>query len=163
VKLSLAAFWYKVYIAAAAAAAEQARELQLLNTALGFMNRSMIDALPAVWAETDVNQAYRDAFDVQQMFNASCLCTNVTNLLTGTIGFTDSATYLAGNCSGALIDQLYAGYSQICLFSGHSWQTSLPASAASMLAVFLSSLAFSVGPWDMFSCYCHAAEITFAR
>jgi hypothetical protein len=102
VKLSQAAFWLKVYVAAAAAVAEQAKELQLLNTALGFMNRSMIDALPAVWAETDVNQAYRDAFDVQQIFNASCLCSNVTSLLTGTIGFTDSTSYLASNCSGAL-------------------------------------------------------------
>ncbi|WIA39913.1 hypothetical protein OEZ86_013355 [Tetradesmus obliquus] len=100
VKLSQAAFWFKVYVAAAAAAAEQARELQLLNTALGFMNRSMIDALPAVWAEADVNQAYRDAFDAQQMLNASCLCSNVTSLLTGTIGFTDSAAYLASKCTG---------------------------------------------------------------
>jgi hypothetical protein len=100
VKLSQAAFWYKIYVAAAAAAAEQARELQLLNTALGFMNRSMIAALPAVWAETDVNQAYRDAFDAQQMLNASCLCPTVTSLLTGTIGFTDSAAYIAGSCSG---------------------------------------------------------------
>lgn len=102
VKLSQAAFWFKVYIAAAAAAAEQARELQLLNTALGFMNRSMIDALPAVWADSDVNQAYRDVFDAQQMFNATCLCTDATSVLSGTIGFTDSATYLAGSCSGAL-------------------------------------------------------------
>eukprot|EP00883_Tetradesmus_obliquus_P001212 jgi/Sobl393_1/11292/SZX78320.1 len=100
VKLSQAAFWFKVYVAAAAAAAEQVRELQLLNTALGFMNRSMIDALPAVWAEADVNQAYRDAFDAQQMLNASCLCSNVTSLLTGTIGFTDSAAYLASKCTG---------------------------------------------------------------
>jgi hypothetical protein len=96
-----AAFWYKIYIAAVAAAAEQARELQLLNTALGFMNRSMIAALPAVWAESDVNQAYRDAFDAQQMLSASCLCPTVTSLLAGTIDFTDSAAYLAGSCSGA--------------------------------------------------------------
>lgn len=122
VKLSQAAFWFKVYVAAAAAAAEQARELQLLNTALGFMNRSMIDALPAVWAEADVNQAYRDAFDAQQMLNASCLCPNMTSLLTGTIGYTDSATYLASKCTGVLCATAPAGYSSISSsFPVHGW------------------------------------------
>lgn len=101
VKLSDAAFWFKVYIAAAGAAAEQAYELSLLNSALGLFNSSMIDALPAVWADADVKQAYRDAFDAEQMRNASCLCdTNVTDVLAGTIGWTDRTTYLANNCTG---------------------------------------------------------------
>jgi hypothetical protein len=98
VKLSNSAFWYKVYIAAAAAAAEQVFELTLLNKALGLLKQNMVDSLPAVWNAT--NQAHRDAFDVQQMRNASCICTNGTLALLGTFGFTDAATYLSTNCSG---------------------------------------------------------------
>lgn len=119
VKLSDAAFWYKIHIAAAAAAAEQARELQLLRTAQGFMNSSMIGALPMVWAETDINQAWRDEFDQQQMFNATCLCSNVTELLYGTIGY-DSTTYQSVNCSGVtalpvVADSQWAVWS-ICMY-----------------------------------------------
>jgi len=98
VKLANSAFWYKVYIAAAAAAAEQSFELTLLNRALGLLKLNMIDSLPRVWNAT--NQAHRDAFDVQQMRNASCICTNGTLALVGTFGYTNAATYLSTNCSG---------------------------------------------------------------
>eukprot|EP00879_Flechtneria_rotunda_P022048 GHRR01023261.1.p1 GENE.GHRR01023261.1~~GHRR01023261.1.p1 ORF type:complete len:174 (-),score=39.01 GHRR01023261.1:557-1078(-) len=101
VKLSQAAFWYKIYIAAAAAAAEQAYELQQLDIVMGYLNISMLDAAMAVW---DVNNvADKDAFDMQQMRNGTCLCgTALTDLLKGTIGFSTAAAYTdpAGNCSG---------------------------------------------------------------
>lgn len=87
----------KVYIAAAAATAEQAFEVSLLDSALGLLQSSLLDALPAVWAAT--GQASRDAFDAQQMRNATCLCAAAETLLVKT-PFHNPATYAAANCSG---------------------------------------------------------------
>lgn len=98
-KLSEAAFWYKAYVAAAAAAAEQAYERDLLATASRLLATPLLDALPAVWNAS--GQAWRDAFDAGQMRNATCLCgSNATALLAGTVGFADEAAYLGANCSG---------------------------------------------------------------
>jgi hypothetical protein len=97
-KLSQAAFWYKVYIAAAAASAEQAFEVNLLYSALSLLDSSLLDALPAVWAAT--GQAIRDTFDAQQMRNATCLCPTARALLMGTPLYA-AATYVATNCTGA--------------------------------------------------------------
>lgn len=96
-KLSQAAFWYKVYVAAAAATAEQAFEVSLLDSALGLLQSSLLDALPAVWAATGQNS--RDNFDAQQMRNATCLCAAAEKLLVAT-PFYNPATYAAANCSG---------------------------------------------------------------
>lgn len=102
-KLATAAFWYKVQIAAAAAAAEQAFEVSLLNQALGLLQTNLIDALPAVWAANGQWGASRDVFDAQQMRNATCLCGSaVRDVLAGTLGYSNSAAYLATNCSGAV-------------------------------------------------------------
>lgn len=99
-KLAQAAFWYKVYIAAAAASAEQAFEVSLLTSALRLLEVSLLDALPAVWAAS--GQASRDAFDAQQMRNATCLCgVTVESLLAGTPYYTGAAAY-ATNCTGGL-------------------------------------------------------------
>lgn len=101
-KLDQAAFWYKVYAAAAAAAAEQRFEQGLLASALGLLTSSLIDALPAVWAATGEANTRDVAFGAEQMRNATCLCgANVTALLAGTPLFTDAASYYATvNCSG---------------------------------------------------------------
>lgn len=96
-KLAQAAFWYKTYIAAAAAKAEQTFEVSLLNSALGLLESSLLDALPAVWAAT--GQGSRDAFDAEQMRNAACLCANARGLLAGTPHY-DAAGYVASNCTG---------------------------------------------------------------
>jgi len=101
-KLSQAAFWYKVYIATAAAEAEQSFEVSLLNSALNLLQTSLLDALPAVWAATGESSTY-DAFDAAQMRNATCLCsTSVRTPLLGTPYYTDEAAYLAANCTGGL-------------------------------------------------------------
>lgn len=100
VKLAQAAFWYKIYIAAAAASAEQAFEVSLLTSALRLLDVSLLDALPAVW--TASGQTSRDAFDTQQMRNATCLCgTSVESLLAGT-PYYDNTTYAANNCTSKL-------------------------------------------------------------
>lgn len=100
-KLAAAAFWYKAYVAAVAAGAEQAREIALLHSALALLNTTMLRALPAVWADPDISQSWRDAFDAGQLINATCLCgSNVTGLLAGTLGYSTTAAYLATNCSG---------------------------------------------------------------
>lgn len=100
-KLEQAAFWYKVFAAAAAAAAEQRFEQGLLASALGLLTTPLIDALPALWAATGEATTRDVAFDASQMRNATCLCgANVTSLLTGTHLFTDAASYAAANCSG---------------------------------------------------------------
>jgi hypothetical protein len=96
-KLSQAAFWYKVYIAAAAATAEQAFEVSLLDSALGLLDSSLLDALPAVWSAT--GQTSKDAFDAEQMRNATCLCAAAETLLVGTPRY-NPATYASANCSG---------------------------------------------------------------
>lgn len=100
-RLSQAAFWYKVYIAAAAATAEHAFEVNLLNQALRFLQTSLLDALPAVWAASGQGSTY-DAFNAAQMRNASCLCgASVRTPLLGTPFYVDEATYLASNnCTG---------------------------------------------------------------
>jgi hypothetical protein len=97
-KLAQAAFWYKVYIAAAAATAEQAFEVSLLNSALRLLDVSLLDALPGVW--TASGQGSRDAFDAAQMRNATCLCgTAMESLLTGTPYYVNT-TYATNNCTG---------------------------------------------------------------
>jgi hypothetical protein len=100
-KLAKAAFWYKVYIAAAAATAEQAFEVSLLNSALRLLDVSLLDALPAVWAAS--GQGSRDAFDAAHMRNATCLCgAAVESLLTGTPYYVNT-TYAANNCTGRVL------------------------------------------------------------
>lgn len=55
-----------------------------------------------MWAEWQAAApGARDAFDMQQLRNASCLCANGTAPLAGTAGFASEAAYLASNCSGA--------------------------------------------------------------
>lgn len=95
-KLAQAAFWYKTYIAVAAAKAEQTFEVSLLTSALGLLESSLLDALPAVWAAT--GQGSRDAFDAAQMRNATCFCANARALLAGTPLY--DAGYVASNCTG---------------------------------------------------------------
>lgn len=116
VKLAQAAFWYKMYVAAAAAAAEQVAELQLINAALALLSSSMLSALPAVWAATGEAPTRDVAFDVAQLRNATCLCGgNTTAVLAGTPFFVDAATYTANNCSGKLAQQHQGGRSAAAL------------------------------------------------
>jgi hypothetical protein len=69
----------------------------LLNSALGLLESSLLDGLPAVWTAT--GQGSRDAFDAAQMRNATCLCANARALLAGTPLY-DAAGYVASNCTG---------------------------------------------------------------
>jgi hypothetical protein len=98
--VQLAAVWAKVYVAAAAVAAEQAQELSLLRLAIAAGRTPLLDYLPTLWNVTRASA--RDAFDAQQMRNATCVCgAGATAALAGTAGFADEASHQAGaNCTG---------------------------------------------------------------
>lgn len=122
-KLAQAAFWYKIYIAAAAAAAEQSFELSLLNTALSLLQTSLLDALPTVWTLSGQG-ATRDAFDAEQMRNATCLCgSSVRAPLTGTPHYSNEATFLSDNCTGKQLHSVKESHFQLvtCTFDMHMW------------------------------------------
>jgi hypothetical protein len=137
-KLVQAAFWYKIYTAATAAAAEQRFELGLLNAGLQLLGSSLIDALPAVWAATGEADSRDVAFEAAQMRNASCLCSGAMALLAGTPSYVDAATYAATNCSGArrgaavVACRMDVVLQQLCaiLSAGPSWLTMLPTFAS---------------------------------
>ena len=54
-----------------------------------------------MWTDWLGAGAAKDAFDMRQLFNATCICANGTAPLNGTAGFGSPAAYLASNCSGA--------------------------------------------------------------
>ncbi len=91
----------QIFIAATAVEAEQAFELGLLNKALAAARTPLLDYLPTLWAATGAGA--RDAFDAQQMRNATCLCgAGAAAALEGTVGFVSEAAHQAGPvCSGA--------------------------------------------------------------
>lgn len=91
----------KVYVAAAAVWAEQSQELALLNLALNATRTPFLDYLPTMWAASRAS-AGRDAFDAQQMRNATCVCgAGAAAALEGTAGFEGEASWQAGgNCTG---------------------------------------------------------------
>jgi hypothetical protein len=69
-----------------------------MQDAVTIASTPLLAHLPTLW---DANgQAARDAFDQQQMVNATCACAGAADLLAGT-AFYDAATYAATNCSGA--------------------------------------------------------------
>ncbi len=75
----------------------------LLQSAINMTGTRLLDFM---WTDWQALGAGRDAFDMQQLGNATCLCTNGTESLTATTGFTTSAAYLASsNCSG--VAELY--------------------------------------------------------
>ena len=89
----------QVYIAAAAVTAEQEFELSLLANARTAASTPFLNYLPTLW---DLTSAGRDAFDAQQMWNATCVCgANATAALQGTAGFVNETFWQADNCTGA--------------------------------------------------------------
>jgi len=90
----------QVYIAASAVEAEQTFEQGLLADALTAARTPFLDYLPTLWSVT--RAASRDAFDAQQMRNATCLCgAGATSVLVGTTGYVDEASWQnAPNCTG---------------------------------------------------------------
>jgi hypothetical protein len=109
-KLSRAAFWYKLYIAATAAAAEQAFERSLLASALSLLDSSVPDALAAVWAATGEAAARDVPFEAAQMRNATCLCgAAALDVLAGTPWFANGS-YVATNCTGAQLQHALSAW-----------------------------------------------------
>lgn len=68
------------------------------QAAVNITSQPLLSYLPTLWSAP--GQQARDAFDLAQMVNATCTCTNGTDALVGTAGFTGRAAYLAANCTG---------------------------------------------------------------
>lgn len=105
---------HQIYVAAMGVAAEQAAEVALLNTALAAARTPLLDYLPSLWTAT---RAGRDAFDAQQMVNATCVCgAGAAAALEGTAGFVSEAAHQAGgNCTGACPLRLAAAWAAAAL------------------------------------------------
>ncbi|KIZ05279.1 hypothetical protein MNEG_2684 [Monoraphidium neglectum] len=130
-----AAVWTKVYVAEAAVAAEQAFEQSLLQKALDAARTPFLSYLPTLWTVTRATA--RDAFDAQQMHDATCVCgAGATAALQGTAGFVDEATWQAGtNCTG--VTQL----SNRVWYANGSYSIVTPASVdATICAIALANL-----------------------
>lgn len=75
----------------------------LLQSAINITSTPLLNYM---WVDWQALGAGKDAFDMQQLGNATCMCTNGTEALAATAGFTTSAAYLASsNCSG--VAELY--------------------------------------------------------
>jgi hypothetical protein len=80
--------------------------LAWLQSAVNISSIPLLTYLPDYWDAAGIDN--KDAFDQQQLINATCSCTNGTGSLVGTPGYV-AATYLNNNCTGEWHHRSWAG------------------------------------------------------